>query len=173
MRQTLRTIKALVEVFLETVDVDPKLAKQLDRFFAVDSRSGNRLRSAITNNHPAACLEFISAGMPAEVVVVVEDHHLRVWPCNLWKKYAAERPLSPPPTTIRSYDSLSGVGRSTARRREADAPLPTTHRGSRACRSGSAGNSWDFFQEQRATAAIRKFPAICNRRGRTILRSQY
>ena len=46
----------------------------------VSSRALDRLRAAVTQQHPAAGLEFIALGMAAEIVVVVQIRMLAFFP---------------------------------------------------------------------------------------------
>ena len=51
--------------------------KQLLRFSAVKIGSGDGLRAAITEQQAAAGRKFISFGMPAKVIVIIENQDAR------------------------------------------------------------------------------------------------
>src|SRR6266852_3862530 len=81
-----RVKELLVIVFIKSLRLDSQLLQKADRSFAVIAGSLDRLGSTISNQRLLSCLEFISLGVAAKIVVVVEEQNLRL----LSGKFAVE-----------------------------------------------------------------------------------
>ena len=62
-------------LLLECGRIDAKLGKQSARFFAVGKRRLDRDRSPIRQQHPPTEVELVSFGVPAKIVVIVQNQN--------------------------------------------------------------------------------------------------
>ena len=87
---------------LRPVQVEPDRGEQRPRDRAVVVHGLQIRGPAVQKERAAPVGELVAFGVAPEVVVVVEDKDARAGPADVRKKYAAESPLSPAPTTTRS-----------------------------------------------------------------------
>src|SRR5208282_5922914 len=71
--QVLGAKEFLIVILLKALDLDSQFLQKPDALFAVITRRFNRLRSAVSEQQPLSRLEFIALGVPAKIIVVVED----------------------------------------------------------------------------------------------------
>ena len=76
-------VELLIEGGVEAAGVDAQLAKQARRDLAVPPGGLDRLRPAVTQEHPVSRSELVALRMAAEVVVVLENQDARLGPRGL------------------------------------------------------------------------------------------
>ena len=68
-----RVKQFLVVVLEETPHVDSQLLQKPHRLLAVIARRLDGLGTTVSEQQSFSCLEFIARGVPAEIIVIVED----------------------------------------------------------------------------------------------------
>ena len=102
-RKAVPLLEIAIVILIEVLRLDAEINEQLLGLRAVKFRASDRLRAAVADDRAPAGVEFVATRVAAKIVVVFEDQDLGCWDRAIWrKKYAAESPLMPPPTTIRS-----------------------------------------------------------------------
>ena len=109
-RQPVRAIELFIDIAWIRRDIDSQLFHQGLGNDAIGFGTLNGKSPSIPQAKFAADAEFVSLGMPAKVVVVVQDQYSRLGPGNLTKKVGRGKPADPASHHHQVID-LSGVFR--------------------------------------------------------------
>src|SRR4029077_19331932 len=77
--QSARRKKLLIVVLLKALDFDSHVLEEAFGFGTVELGSRDRLRAAVADQQSPGGMKLVALGVPAKIVVIVENQHARLW----------------------------------------------------------------------------------------------